>query len=141
MEDQNKLLKSIMERQTVHDTLGIKTESYDFDKVVLSMEVTPKVHQPMGLLHGGVSCVLAESAASFGAAINLLPEKTAVGIELNASHLKSVTSGVIVATATPIRKGRKIHVWGIEIKDPQDNMICTARCTLAVVDLRLPQES
>jgi uncharacterized protein (TIGR00369 family) len=135
--DQSEFLKSILQKQTVHETLGINVEYYDNDKVVLSLEVGPKVHQPMGLLHGGVSCVLAESAASFGAALNLLPEKSAVGIELNASHLKSVTSGKIVATATPVRKGKKIHVWGIEIVDENDNLICISRCTLAVVDLKI----
>ncbi len=137
MTDQSEFLKSILQKQTVHETLGINVEYYDNDKVVLSLEVGPKVHQPMGLLHGGVSCVLAESAASFGAALNLLPEKSAVGIELNASHLKSVTSGKIVATATPVRKGKKIHVWGIEIVDENDNLICISRCTLAVVDLKI----
>lgn len=133
------LLNSVLKRETVHDTLGIKVESADVDKVVMSLQVDSKVHQPMGLLHGGVSCVIAESAASYGAALNLLPERSAVGIELNASHLKSVTSGKITATASPIRKGKKIHVWGIEIVDEVGNLICIARCTLAVVDLRLPE--
>ena len=133
------LINSVLKRETVHDTLGIKVESADVDKVVMSLQVDSKVHQPMGLLHGGVSCVIAESAASYAAALNLLPERSAVGIELNASHLKSVTSGKITATATPIRRGRKIHVWGIEIVDEVGNLICIARCTLAVVDLRLPE--
>ncbi len=139
MTTDEELLNSVLKRETVHDTLGIKVESADVDKVVMSLQVDSKVHQPMGLLQGGVSCVIAESAASYGAALNLLPERSAVGIELNASHLKSVTSGKITATATPIRRGRKVHVWGIEIVDEVGNLICIARCTLAVVDLRLPE--
>ena len=60
--------------------------------------------------------------------------KAAVGIELNASHLRAVRDGILVATATPARKGRTLQVWDIEVVDGQDRAICRSRCTLAVVD-------
>jgi uncharacterized protein (TIGR00369 family) len=67
--------------------------------------------------------------------MNVGPGKGVVGTELNCSHLRSVTSGHITATATPIRLGRTVHVWGIEIRDDDDRLICVARCSLQVIDL------
>jgi uncharacterized protein (TIGR00369 family) len=97
------------------------------------MEVTTRVHQPMGLLHGGASAVIAESAASIGASLNCdIAKEFAVGIDLNISHLRSVTDGTIRATATPVRKGRTIHVWEIDVDDQDGKGVAVARCTLAV---------
>ncbi len=124
----------VLDRKTVHDALGIELVEASPDKVVLKAPVTWKVHQPMGLLHGGVSALMAESAASMGASLNVLPEKVAVGIELNASHLRSITEGMVFATATPLRKGRSVHVWIVSVKDEFGKLICEARCTLAVID-------
>ena len=80
-----------------------------------SVEVGPKVHQPYGILHGGVSALLAEGAASIGGVLSVGPDEIVVGTELNCSHLRSMSSGTLTATATPIRKGRSVHVWGIEL--------------------------
>src|SRR5215218_5940100 len=92
---------------TVLETLDITVEEAEPGRVVLSMPVTERVHQYTGLLHGGVSVVLAETAASIGAALNTdLARYTPVGIEINANHLRSVTSGRMVAEATPVYKGR-----------------------------------
>jgi len=102
------------------------------DRVVLSLPVTSRTHQPMGLLHGGVSALLAESAASIGAMLAAPEGYGAVGIELNASHLRAMTDGVLTATATPLRKGRTIQVWDISLIDEKGRDICKARCTLAV---------
>ena len=87
------------------------------ERVVLSLPVTWKVHQPYGILHGGVSALLAESAASFGAALAAGPDRRVVGIELNASHLRSVQDGHLTATATPLRVGRTVQVWSIAVSD------------------------
>ncbi|MGH2694740.1 MAG: PaaI family thioesterase [Actinomycetota bacterium] len=117
----------------IHEALGIRTVEAGPDRVVLEMDVTTRVHQPMGLLHGGASAVIAESAASIGAFLNCDTDKEfAVGIDLNISHLRAVSDGTIRATATPIRKGRTIHVWTIEIDDQDGNAVAVARCTLAV---------
>jgi uncharacterized protein (TIGR00369 family) len=119
--------------ETVLNTLGIKIESAERERVVLSMPVNERVHQYSGLLHGGVSVVLAETAASIGAALNTdLEHYTPVGVEINANHLRSVTKGTVVAEATPIYKGRQMSVWSIEIRDERQRLICVSRCTLAL---------
>ena len=118
---------------TVHETLGIEVVEAGPDRVVLQMPVGPQVYQPMGLLHGGVSAIIAESAASIGAYMNCDPEREyAVGVELNVSHLRARTDGSITVTATPIRKGRSMHVWGISIEDEDGKAVAVARCTLAI---------
>ena len=119
--------------QTVLETLDITIESAAKDCVVLSMPVTAKVHQYTGLLHGGVSVVLAETAASIGAALNTELEKyTPVGVEINANHLRSVTRGRVRAEARPVYVGRQMTVWAIEIKDERERLVCVSRCTLAL---------
>jgi 1,4-dihydroxy-2-naphthoyl-CoA hydrolase len=118
---------------TIHEVLGIRMIEAGPDLVVLEMDVTPKVHQPFGLLHGGASAVLAESAASIGAYLNCDPTtEYAVGIDLNISHLRARRSGTVTATATPIRKGRTVHVWAIDINDQDGGAVAVARCTLAI---------
>ena len=118
--------------QTVLQTLNISIESAEADLVVLSMPVDASVHQYTGLLHGGVSVVLAETAASIGAALNTdLSRFTPVGVEINANHLRPVTRGRVRASASPVYVGRQMTVWAIEIKDDRDRLICTSRCTLA----------
>ncbi|MFZ1062084.1 MAG: PaaI family thioesterase [Acidimicrobiales bacterium] len=121
----------------IHELLDIEMVLVTPEKVVMSVEVNQKVHQPYGILHGGVSALLAEGAASIGGAVSVGPDQIVVGTELNCSHLRSMTSGTLTATATPIRKGRMVHVWGIDLTDDQDRLICVARCTLQV--LRAPQ--
>ena len=119
---------------TIHETLQIRGVELSADKVVLEMPVGPRVHQPMGLLHGGASAVVAESAASIGAFMNCDTSKGeyAVGMDLNISHLRAKTEGTVRATATLIRKGKTIHVWGIDIADEDGKLVAVARCTLAV---------
>lgn len=118
---------------TIHEVLGIKQVEATPDRVVLEMVVDERVHQPMGLLHGGASAVLAESAASIGAFLNCeTGEEFAVGIDLNVSHLRSKRDGHVRAVAEPIRKGRSIHVWGVDIRDEEGEAVAVARCTLAV---------
>ena len=118
---------------TIHETLGISVVDASPDKVILSMEVGPPVHQPMGLLHGGASAVIAESAASIGAYLNCDPaSQYAVGVDLNITHLSAKRSGTVIATATPIRRGRSVHVWAVDIVDEQGKAIAVSRCTLAL---------
>lgn len=101
--------------------------------MVLSMPVTERVHQYTGLLHGGVSVVLAETAASIGAALNTdLTRFTPVGVEINANHLRSVTKGRVRAEARPVYIGRQMTVWAIEIKDERERLVSVSRCTLAL---------
>ena len=102
-------------------------------RVVLRLPVTWKVHQPYGILHGGVSALLAESAASLGASLAAGPDRQVVGIEINASHLRSLRDGHLTATAIPLRAGRTVQVWSISLTDDDERVICQARCTLAVL--------
>jgi 1,4-dihydroxy-2-naphthoyl-CoA hydrolase len=120
-------------RPSVSNVLGIEALSVTPEKVVMRVEVGPKVHQPYGILHGGVSALLAESAASIGGAVSVGPDQIVVGTELNCSHLRSMSTGTLTAVATPIRKGRSVHVWGIELRDDDERLICVARCTLQVL--------
>jgi 1,4-dihydroxy-2-naphthoyl-CoA hydrolase len=119
---------------SIHELLDVRVVEATPERVVMSLPVDWKVHQPYGILHGGVSALLAESAASFGAAVSVPSGKYVVGIELNASHLRSMREGTLTATATPIRKGRTVQVWGIHLADENGRAICEARCTLAVID-------
>lgn len=119
---------------TVMALLGVELVEATPERVVMRMPVTWKTHQPLGLLHGGVSAMLAESAASVGGAVSVPEGKSVVGIELNASHLRAMREGTLTATATPLRKGRTIHVWDIALTDDDGRAICQARCSLAVID-------
>ena len=101
----------------VHLALGISVVTATPDRVVVSVPVTSTVHQPFGILHGGVSALLAESAASIGGSISVPDGKVIVGTELNCSHLRSMTSGTLTATATPLRKGRTIQVCSLAVID------------------------
>jgi 1,4-dihydroxy-2-naphthoyl-CoA hydrolase len=124
---------ALVYENTIHETLGIRTLELSTERVIIEMDVGPVVHQPMGLLHGGASAVMAESAASMGAYVSVDTEtEFAVGIDLNISHLRAMRAGTLRATATPIRKGRAVHVWGIDLQDEGGKLIAVARCTLAV---------
>lgn len=115
------------------EALGVRQVEMTKDLVVMELDIGPKVLQPMGILHGGASSVLAESAASMGAFMNCDPESQfAVGIDLNISHLKSKREGVLRATATPIRKGRNIHVWNVDLTDEGDDLVAKARLTVLI---------
>lgn len=118
---------------TIAESLGIRQVEMTPDRVVMELDVGPRVYQPMGILHGGASAVLAESAASMGAYMNCEPgEEYAVGTDLNISHLRARRDGLIRATATPIRKGRTMHVWHVDISDQDSTPVAVARCTLAI---------
>ena len=132
-------LERLPQGENVHSLLGVEVVEVNADKVVMQVDVGPKVHQPYGILHGGVSALLAESAASFGGALNVQPDQIVVGTELNCSHLRSMTSGVLTATATPVRKGRRVQVWAINLTDQDGRQICVARCTLQVLDAPAPR--
>jgi len=118
-------------QMNVMKTLGIEIESAEKDLVVLSMPVEPRVHQFTGILHGGVSVVLAETAAGIGAAINSdLTQVTPVGIEINANHLRPVSSGRVTAQARAAYHGKTLSVWQIEIRDEEGHLICVSRCSI-----------
>lgn len=116
------------------DALGIDVLELTPLRVVASMPVDDRTRQPFGLLHGGASVALAETVASLGAFANI--DETpfaAVGVEINANHLRAKRSGSLRATAEPIHVGRTTQVWSIQIVDEDNRLICVSRCTLAIV--------
>lgn len=124
------LLKTVEENELLQ-FLGVKILVASGERVVLEMEVTPKVHQYTGVMNGGVSVYLAETAASIGVVAGAdLTKVTPVGIEINANHLRAATKGIITVEAKPIYTGRTMSVWGIEITNEKGKLVCTSRITL-----------
>jgi 1,4-dihydroxy-2-naphthoyl-CoA hydrolase len=118
---------------TLGDTLGIRLTEVTKDRVMATMPVERRVHQPFGLLHGGASVALAETVASVGACQNVdLAREIAVGMEINANHVRGVTSGTVIATGLPLHRGRTSQVWEVRIVDDEGRLVCISRCTLGV---------
>jgi uncharacterized protein (TIGR00369 family) len=103
------------------------------ERVTATMPVTPDHHQPFGVLHGGVSVVLAETVASVGAYLAAPAGYTAVGMEVNANHVRSVRKGRLGAVATPLHTGSTTHVWDVKLRHEGEKLVCVSRCTLAIV--------
>jgi uncharacterized protein (TIGR00369 family) len=123
--------------ETLVSTLGMEMLETTKDRVVAGMPVLPRVHQPFGLLHGGASVALAETVASLGAYLNVAEQgMTAVGLEINANHLRGERDGVVTAVALPLHRGRSTHVWEIKITNEKGQLVCISRCTLAIVPLK-----
>jgi 1,4-dihydroxy-2-naphthoyl-CoA hydrolase len=124
-----------LSRDTLVDTIGIRVTEIGADFLRVSMPVSPRTHQPMGVLHGGASVALAETAGSLAA--NMCVDQAryvCMGQEINANHIRPVSSGIVTATARPYHIGKRTHVWGIEIRDEQQRLVCVSRLTMAVVD-------
>jgi uncharacterized protein (TIGR00369 family) len=121
-------------QQTLLSTLDIEMTEMTKQRVTATMPVTPKVHQPFGLLHGGASVVLAETVASMAAWLNVdQATEQVVGLEINANHLRAKRDGMITAEATPAHIGRRTQVWEVRITDEADKLVCLSRCTMAVI--------
>jgi 1,4-dihydroxy-2-naphthoyl-CoA hydrolase len=121
------------------EALGIRFVEIGDDFLRAAMPVDARTCQPFGLLHGGASVTLAETLGSFGGWLCVPPGGgNAVGIEINANHLRAVREGEVVGTARPLHLGRSTQVWEIRIVDPEDRLVCIARLTLAVVPESAP---
>jgi uncharacterized protein (TIGR00369 family) len=114
------------------DKLGIEIVDYDPDRVVGTMPVAGN-QQPYGLLHGGATCALVETVGSWAAALHAGPEQKVVGIELNASYMRSATSGAVTAVCTPVRRGRTLATFLIEVSDDQGRPTASARLTCMIL--------
>jgi len=123
-----------IERGHMGDHLGIEFLKFARNEVVASMPVDQRTHQPFGILHGGASVALAETVASVGAWLNIDTKKqAAVGLEINANHIRPMRSGKVIGTATPIHRGSQTQLWQIDIRNDQNKRVCISRCTLAVI--------
>jgi uncharacterized protein (TIGR00369 family) len=130
--DKEKMLQLCNEwsKNTLMQTLEIEYIDAGEDFLVATMPVNPRVHQPMGLLHGGASVALAESVGSAASIMFVNPEKQEVrGIEISANHVRSKREGMVTATAKIIHKGASIHLWEIRIVDEADRLISLCKLT------------
>ncbi len=125
------------QKNTMTDHLGIKITDYGNNYICGKMPVDHRTKQPYGLLHGGASVAFAETLGSIGAGMQIdYNNQSVVGVEINASHLKSIKKGWVYGRAQPLRVGKTIQVWDINITDKDDNLICVSRLTLAVIKKR-----
>ncbi len=126
-----------MGRNTLMEALGIEITRLGDSTIEARMPVDRRTHQPYGLLHGGASVALAETLGSLAARCTLTDKnKYCVGIEINANHLRSVTSGYVTGVASPIHIGSRTHVWEIKISNEAGELVCISRITMAVVEKR-----
>jgi 1,4-dihydroxy-2-naphthoyl-CoA hydrolase len=114
--------------------LGIELTEVGASHVTGRMPVDSRTLQPFGILHGGASVLLAETLVSCAATFVAAPGKLCVGMEINANHLRPVTSGWVTGTARPISLGRRSQVWEVRIVDENDKLVCISRCTMAVIE-------
>ncbi|MGX7666254.1 PaaI family thioesterase [Flavobacterium pedocola] len=124
-------------QNTLMETLQIEYTDAGEDFLQATMPVNPRVHQPMGLLHGGASVALAESVGSAASLMFVNPAEEEVrGIEISANHLKSKREGIVTGTARIIHKGKSIHLWEIKITDEEGNLISLCKLTNMVLPRR-----
>ena len=135
--NKNKALQKMndFQKNTITEVLGIEITDFGPDYFCGKMPVDHRTVQPYGLLHGGASAVLAETLGSIAGGMQVnLETQSVVGVEINCNHLRSARDGWVYGKATPVKIGRKIHVWNIEIKNEDDKLVAVSRLTLAVID-------
>src|SRR5688572_12590884 len=130
--DKEELIRQTAENELMQ-FLGVNIVVATPERVVLTMEVTPKVHQYVGIMNGGVSLYLCETAASVATVAGVdLTKFAPVGIEINANHLRAVSKGVITVEAKAVYPGRTLNVWQIDITNDKGKLVCTGRCTVLI---------
>jgi 1,4-dihydroxy-2-naphthoyl-CoA hydrolase len=123
---------------TMMETLGIRITEIGDDWLRGTMPVDHRTHQPYGLLHGGASVVLAETLGSTAAMLTLDPaQEVAVGLDINANHVRGVRSGTVTGTARMVHIGRTTQVWEIRLETETGELVCISRITMAVVPARV----
>ena len=120
-------------KNTLVSHLGIVFVAVTEDTLTATMPVNARTQQPLGMLHGGASVVLAESLGSQAANLAVEPDRYCVGLEISASHIKSVRSGLVTGRARPMHLGQSTQVWDITIKNDDRQLVCVSRLTLAVL--------
>jgi len=123
-------------KNTMAQAIGLRFTEVGDDYLEATMPVDERTVQPHGLLHGGASVALAETLGSVAAMLTVKdPEKQAsVGVEINANHMRPVRSGMVTGRVTPLRIGKNIQVWLIDIKDEQDQLVCHSRLTTMTIN-------
>lgn len=127
-----------MGKATMSEHLGIEWGALGENSISARMPVDHRTVQPYGLLHGGASCVLAETLGSVGAALVVDPDKfQCVGLEINANHVRSARAGFVTGVASPLHIGASTQVWEIKIHDEREKLICISRLTVAVIPKKI----
>ncbi len=119
-------------KNTLMEHLNIVYTAFSENTVTATMPVCHFTHQPLGMLHGGASVVLAETLGSVAANFAVDDESYCVGLDINANHIRSMRSGYVIGTAVPQHIGVSTQVWQINITDERDRLVCTSRLTIAV---------
>lgn len=121
---------------TMGENLGIEFTEIGSDFIVARMPVDHRTVQPYRILHGGASVALAETLGSVASNLCIpdIDNKMPVGVEINANHLRPAVKGFVYGRVSPVRVGRTMHVWNIEIRDEKDRLVCVSRLTVAVID-------
>jgi 1,4-dihydroxy-2-naphthoyl-CoA hydrolase len=121
-------------KDTMGEHIGIEFTEIGTDFLKAHMPVDARTRQPYGLLHGGASCVLAETLGSLASALVIDPDRfICVGLEINANHVRGVREGKVTGTATPLHLGSSTHVWDIKIHDEREKLVCVSRLTVAIL--------
>ncbi len=127
-----------MAPDTLVERIGIEFIEVGHDFLKARMPVDARTVQPARILHGGASVVLAETLGSVAAGLCIDPEKkTAVGLDINANHIRAVRDGAVIGKVTPLHLGQSTHIWQIRIQDDHDRLVCIARLTMAILDRRV----
>ena len=124
-------------KKTMSEYIGIEFTEIGENYLKGRMPVDHRTNQPYGLLHGGASCVLAETLGSIASA--LVIDQSAficVGLEINANHIRSARKGFVTGTASPLHLGKTTHVWDIKIHDEDHKLVCVSRLTVAIIEKR-----
>ena len=119
--------------------LGMRVTEIGDDWLRGTMPVDARTKQPFGLLHGGASVALAESLGSLAGNLCIEASEMAVGLDINANHVRAVTAGIVTGTARALHLGRSTQVWEIRIEDERARLVCVSRLTLAVVPRETPK--
>jgi 1,4-dihydroxy-2-naphthoyl-CoA hydrolase len=123
-------------RGTMQEALSMTITAVSAEGITVQMVVTDAARQPYGIVHGGAMVALCETAASIGTALGVDPTKYyAVGLEINANHLRPTRAGTLTATATPLHRGRTTWVWDIRVHNDEGKLTAISRCTVAVVPI------
>lgn len=120
-------------QHTMADFLGIHYSGVGDDSLSATMPVDERTRQPLGIMHGGASCVLAETVGSVAANYCVDEDHYCVGLDINTNHIRSIREGKVIATAKPFHLGKSTQVWSIEIKNEADQLISINRLTMAVL--------
>jgi 1,4-dihydroxy-2-naphthoyl-CoA hydrolase len=124
-----------LSKHTIAEHLGIEFTEIGKDYLIAKMPVDKRTHQPMGLLHGGASVVLAETLGSVASFLCIKDPDNyhAVGLEINANHIRSVRKGWVYGRCEAIHVGRSTHIWDIKITNEDNKLVCISRLTVAVI--------